>query len=511
MSSLKVTQLGGPELVFGLVGAVGTDLDRLTATIEEALASVNYRCHLIRLSSLMHEFKKWSGLRNIRSEEARIERHMDAGNEFREKINSGDALAIAAIGSIKKYRSENSISKEPLERQAFLLRSLKHPQEVNTLRRVYGKGFVLVAGYSPRDIRLNNLTGRLADFAHSSRHSDFRSSAERIVNRDEREEGKQFGQDVRGTFPLADVFVDVSDPVGCQKSVTRFVEVFFSYPFHTPTREEYAMFLAQAAALRSAALARQVGAVIATADGDVVAVGTNEVPKPGGGQYWYGDVPDSRDFRLGHETSDKMKKILLADIVKRLQNASWLSNERSSADIDSLVDELTGRGGILRDSQVMDLIEFARPMHAEMAALLDGVRRGVSTNGGVLYSTTFPCHDCARHIVASGIKHIFYVHPYPKSHTAELYPDAMRVDETTVPPQISCTTFIGIAPIRYMDLFTKVDRKDETGKVVIWHRAEAQPRFAPPDPAYMASEDEELRELTEKLTKAGVEPVEAEG
>ena len=232
-----------------------------------------------------------------------------------------------------------------------------------------------------RDVRLNNLAARLSESVHSSRYSDFRAGAEGLVNRDEREEDVAYGQDVRGTFPLADVFVDVSDPVGAQQSITRFVEVFFGYPFHTPSREEYAMFLAEAAALRSAALARQVGAVITTPDGDVIAVGTNEVPKPGGGQYWYGDTPDSRDFRLGHETSDKMKKILLADILNRLQKGKWLSAEKTGADIDTLVDELTGRDGILRDAQVMDLIEFARPMHAEMAALLDGARRGVATDG----------------------------------------------------------------------------------------------------------------------------------
>lgn len=263
-------------------------------------------------------------------------------------------LAIAAIGNIKAYRSEGSISKEPLKRQSYILRSLKHPKEVETLRSVYGKGFVLVAGYSHRGIRVNNLSARLAESAHSSRNVDFRASAERLVDRDEREEGVPFGQDVRGTFPLADIFVDVSDPVSARQSITRFIEIFFGYPFHTPTREEYAMFLAQAASLRSAALARQVGAVITTRDGDVIAVGTNEVPKPGGGQYWSGDIPDNRDFQLGHETSDKMKRILLGDILKRLQNANWLSADKSGLDIDVLVNELTVRGGILRDSQVMD-------------------------------------------------------------------------------------------------------------------------------------------------------------
>ena len=87
----------------------------------------------------------------------------------------------------------------------------------------------------------------------------------------------------------------------------------------------------------------------------------------------------------------------------------------------------------------------------------------------------------------------------------------MRVDETAVPPQIGCKTFIGIAPRQYMDLFTKVDRKDESGRVAIWQRTQATPRFAPADPAYMAREDEELRDLTERIKEAGIEAIGAEG
>jgi hypothetical protein len=35
-------------------------------------------------------------------------------------------------------------------------------------------------------------------------------------------------------------------------------------------------------------------------------------------------------------------------------------------------------------------------VHAEMAAITDAVRSGVSTQGCILYTTTFPCHDCVK-------------------------------------------------------------------------------------------------------------------
>ena len=58
------------------------------------------------------------------------------------------------------------------------------------------------------------------------------------------------------------------------------------------------MFHAKSTALRSADLSRQVGAVIATKESDIIAVGCNDAPKALGGLYWTDDKPDVRDFQL---------------------------------------------------------------------------------------------------------------------------------------------------------------------------------------------------------------------
>ena len=68
-----------------------------------------------------------------------------------------------------------------------------------------------------------------------------------------------------------------------------------------------------------------------------------------------------------------------------------------------------------------DLLEFGRMVHAEMAALMDAARRGISVKGCLMYVTTFPCHMCARHIIAAGIQKVIYIEPYPKSKVGELY------------------------------------------------------------------------------------------
>ena len=44
-----------PELVFGLIGAIGTNLEGVQSTLEESLNAVGYRVLPIKVSTLMRE------------------------------------------------------------------------------------------------------------------------------------------------------------------------------------------------------------------------------------------------------------------------------------------------------------------------------------------------------------------------------------------------------------------------------------------------------------------------
>jgi cytidine deaminase len=254
------------------------------------------------------------------------------------------------------------------------------------------------------------------------------------------------------------------------------------------------MFHAQAAALRSAALGRQVGATIATRTGDVVAVGTNEVPKAGGGLYWSDDEVDHRDFRLKYDSMDRFKRQMLAEIIDRFQQAGWLCTARATQDVIKLVEE--AQAGPIRGAQLLNVLEYGRIVHAEMAAITEAARRGVSVQSSTLYTTTYPCHICARHIVAAGITRVVYVEPYPKSLTALLHMDAVTDDGTTPKEtQIAFESFVGIAPRRYMDLFEMVLRKNKDGSTVDYLPVQAMPRRASAETTYLAREAVEVEQL----------------
>src|SRR5690606_18732943 len=134
---------------------------------------------------------------------------------------------------------------------------------------------------SGRDVRRRNLARRLAE---SEGHFDTdieEAKAVELINTDENEGTEPAGQHVRQLFPMADLFVDPSDPATTSTSVERFVELLFGNSFHTPSIDELGMRLAHTMALRSAALSRQVGAVITRSDGSLIAGGANDVPRAG--------------------------------------------------------------------------------------------------------------------------------------------------------------------------------------------------------------------------------------
>ncbi len=142
---------------------------------------------------------------------------------------------------------------------------------------------------------------------------------------------------------------------------------------------------------------------------------------------------------------------------------------------------------LLESSSIADLTEYGRVVHAEMEAMLSCARNGIGTVGTTLYSTTFPCHNCAKHIVAVGINRVVYIEPYAKSkafefHTdsiAKVEPDDFEYDKVCFEP------FVGVGPRKFFDLFSmrhgssyKMTRKEkETGVKKEWHIEESQLRL----------------------------------
>lgn len=451
----------------------------MATTLERLFPYYGYRAVVISLSDLIE------GVRP-EGEDERISFLMDAGTALRETWGRGDALALKAIAQISEERGlpAGDISTPPPDKVAYVIRSLKHPAEVDTLRSVYGSRFFLLAGYSPMAERVQALRREFADSYATKSTDQWVFQPQGLLERDQ-EEGKRLGQKVRATFHLADAFFDVSRPnEGVRDDLERVLDIVFGDPFRTPTRDEFALFQSEGASRRSAEPGRQVGAAITTTEGSVISLGMNEVPKAHGGQYWEGDRGDAREFSLGQDTNTRVKRQIAEEIQEKLLSAGMLKEGDEGQQIGGVEPGRTL--DLILETRLGDLTEFGRAVHAEMAAILDAASRGVAVQGATLYTTTFPCHNCMRHIIAAGIDRLVFLAPYPKSAATDLHPDAVAFPDDDLKPdgKLVCQPFVGIAPRRYLELFDAgwrekrseyFDRKRDDGKIIKFDRATASP------------------------------------
>jgi dCMP deaminase len=68
--------------------------------------------------------------------------------------------------------------------------------------------------------------------------------------------------------------------------------------------------------------------------------------------------------------------------------------------------------------------EICRGLHAEQNAILQASYYGVQIKDSVIYTTNQPCVMCAKMIINSGIKKIYYFEDYPDPLAVELLSEA---------------------------------------------------------------------------------------
>jgi deoxycytidylate deaminase len=507
-----------PELIVGIAGPIGVDLDLIARSLESAFSKVDYTTSLIRLTSEMDRFpitdpdlledvNKWQGADTYNT----YMRKMSAANALRKQYKDPAVLARIAIDAIRLHRrNDTGNEKNVRTKHTFLVRQLKRPEEVILLRKVYGRQFVLVSAYGPELSRREQLCARLRDeLSTTVSMGEISYRADSLIERDASEEDEALGQALRDTFHLADVFIDGLNKPEMDSKLTRFIEALFGKNDIAPSKDEYGMYAARSASLRSSDLSRQVGAALFSPFGELVTQGCNEVPKAFGGTYWDLESPDHRDIKKGYDPNEHYKRELLRDVIERLRKRGYLSElllevggdaEIVKALITKARDETPA--GALATSRIMDLTEFGRVVHAEMLAICDAAPLGRSAKGTTLYCTTFPCHNCTKHILASGVKRVVYMEPYPKSRAKDLHPDEIEI-EAESDTKVAFVPFMGISPYRYRDIFQKGRRKQDDGTADSWFKNQKSPMIEIVLPTYTYNEEWALAELIGEVTTKG--------
>ena len=385
-----------PELVFGFVAPIGADIKDTLLAYGKFFRENGYNVIEIKVTDIFQVLNRYvppkTALRRAPAFD-RYDTYIQYGDQLRETFNDDAILAVATVSRIVRKRTRLS-GKTPFSKTAFLIHQFKRKEEIDLLRSVYGHLFFQISIYSRRGARVDSLARLFSHSAFAFDSHNYRHLAEQTVQKDENEIADKHGQRVAKIFHDADFIVNTEAEFSISSQVNRFCELLFGSNRISPSRSEYGLFMAKAAALRTLDLSRQVGAAIFSDSGEVLALGSNEVPKAGGGTYWCDEVYDDRDYVRGSDANDERKRENLADLLKRAGRTD-LEIERA------LLDEA------INDSQLMDALEYGRVVHAEMAALTDAARLGIAVKNSTLYCTTFPCHMCAKHIVAAGSLALF--------------------------------------------------------------------------------------------------------
>ena len=162
------------ELVFGLVGPVGSLTHEAGENLTSAIKKMDYKPTTISLS------KEMDGL--LAAKDATFKDELTSvlhnkirkGNAVRKEFGNNAVLASEAIRQIIDFRRECAVeageqdpvtiddkSVVPLDGHAFIVDQLKLREEVDLLTKTFGKRFIQVSVVTPLEERRRSLNARI--------------------------------------------------------------------------------------------------------------------------------------------------------------------------------------------------------------------------------------------------------------------------------------------------------------------------------------------------------------
>lgn len=411
-------------IVIGLTGSFGAGCSKIAKRLIERHGFVG--------CSLSHKLRERLAKErdiNLGEELSPKERTIlqDFGNELREK--DPECLAKDIMDKIIATVNENGVS-------AFVVDSIRNPSEVRAFRQVF-PNFYLMAVYADTSVRWERVKDK------------FRKDLGRFEASDERDRGEgepEHGQGVQECVAQADILIDNS--IECPTDgelnkhlwpkVEQYVDRIINPGVEIPQLDEVFMALAYNSSRRSSCVKRRVGAAIvrrvaptvreireANKVGDhlttgtsldqpesyVISTGYNEVPR--------GAIPCAA---LGGDKRNYCTKD--EKILRAMRKMKYCPNCGTKlAFPEKLKTDFACVCGtkIVKGYSVGRQLDVCPAVHAEEAAILQAAKLGgISLEGTVLYTTTFPCLQCSKKIIQAGIDEVVYVDPYPMRESIEL-------------------------------------------------------------------------------------------
>jgi deoxycytidylate deaminase len=368
-------------IIIGLTGSFGSGCGILQDVLEKKFKFKGFK--------LSEEVRQEAKKRGKKEKDRRV--LQDIGDDLRKNNGYG-------------YLAEKALEKaRPLKDKMYVFRGFRHPEEIQVFREF--PNFFLIAVDCTTDNRWKRLEGS---------YNGDRTAFDRDDRRD-KDAKLPYGQQVLRCVEHADIIfaneefyeTPIKTHDKLKERFSPYLSLITGEKMRNPSLDETMMAVAFDLALQSHCIKRQVGAVLCSKDGYIVSGAYNEVPK---GQ-------DSCLNKYGMCYRDHVRNKHVNTTIKNMKYCPKCSEEITSIEFlpEPSCSHCRESLNIFPHYKALDK---CRSLHAEEATILKTPPFEVDES--TLYSTTFPCLQCAKRILQSEIKTVVYVDPYPESEAIEV-------------------------------------------------------------------------------------------
>lgn len=316
----------------------------------------------------------------------------DIGNEFRKK--DGTAYWVRRILS-----KEEAIKSERIVIDG--IRNLGEVQELRTSRR-----FFLVAV----DCSTENRWERLKDKVYKGDRLTFERDDRRDKN-----EGLAYGQQVLHCVEEADIIFINEEQFSTELRIKDEIKKRFNdnlllitgRELRMPNIEETMMAVASNLSLQSHCIKRRVGAVLCSKEGFIVSAAYNEVPQPG--------KSCIEEYRMCYR--DFFRNKLKEELIKFIYCPNCGTKLKGQPTMSNLICSICN-AEFVKFPPSFKALDKCQALHAEEITILRTPEFQI--NESSLYTTTFPCLQCAKRIIHARLKKVIYIDPYPEEEAIKL-------------------------------------------------------------------------------------------
>ncbi|MFO9703139.1 deaminase [Legionella pneumophila serogroup 1] len=456
------------EIFIGVVAPLGTERKWFLKSLEEKFKSSGYQ--VIKIS-ITDEIIKFTGNDN-RAYSFEYFVKMEICNELRKEYSNGFLMGIV-INRIRELRKNKN------QKIIYIIDQIKNVNEYNVLSHVYGLNYLQISLFSNESFRDGNLKTKFKndcvknlseykfkpnsikffDESNNARVTNLFTDVSKgifskfedqilpdvthnLIKKDFHElvgDSKFNGQQVSDLFHLSHYFFNLDDSkVNISKELNKFISLVEGNNEDYPTQDEFGMSLAFQVSVRSNfPNNRHIGAAILSPYGEVISVASIRAPCPSSNPTLFDQYQVQDGYMVYKDKITQWKEFLNEHLMKC--NDLDLEERNKLSDISNFLN---------------DSLDFHPCTHAEIAAIIDAAKLGISVRKSTLYTTTFPCHLCAKEIINAGISKVIYLEAYPKSKNKELYPKLIDFDPSHTSSLLPFSFYSGVGPKRFMYVYS---------------------------------------------------------